>query len=134
MAIEDGKDVQVLNCFSPEKLEGDAKTTYQDLLSTHVKLINNTLDFQYNQSPLKAVMIDAIFGTGLTRDIDDDNLVEIIDFINRERDRYGCGVLSIDIPSGLNADTGNVMNAAVNADVTATFMARKRGMFTNNGC
>ena len=44
------------------------------------------------------------------------------------------GVLSIDIPSGLNADTGSVMGVAVNADVTATFMGRKRGMFTHDGC
>ena len=42
-------------------------------------------------------------------------------------------ILSIDIPSGINADTGSVMGVAVNADVTATFMGRKRGMYTHDG-
>ena len=42
-------------------------------------------------------------------------------------------VLSIDIPSGLNADTGTVMGTAVTANVTATFMGIKKGMLTNDG-
>ena len=42
-------------------------------------------------------------------------------------------ILSIDIPSGINTDTGSIMGVAVNADVTATFMGMKRGMYTHDG-
>jgi NAD(P)H-hydrate epimerase len=78
----------------------------------------------------ETVCVDAIFGTGLNRDIDNTNLVRFIELINDCSTR----TLSIDIPSGLNADTGSVMGVAVNANVTATFIGRKRGMFTHDGC
>ena len=137
--------VIVINCFNPEKLEGDAKTAYQELVTMKCK--KNNLEI-YDHSVLKNkfgyfdVYVDAIFGTGLTRDINDENLVHTIKFINREKKwpEYKGegirrrGVLSIDIPSGLNADTGSVMGVAVHAHITATFMGRKRGMFTHDGC
>ena len=44
-----------------------------------------------------------------------------------------CPTISIDIPSGINADTGYMMNIAVSADVTATFIGLKQGMFTSDG-
>jgi NAD(P)H-hydrate epimerase len=47
---------------------------------------------------------------------------EIIDAINRSQK----SVMAIDIPSGLNADTGQVMGVAVRADLTVTFGFRKR--------
>ena len=78
-----------------------------------------------------SVYVDAIFGTGLTREINDESLVRTIDRINGN---WMGRVLSIDIPSGLNADTGSVMGVAVNANITATFMGKKRGMFTHDGC
>ena len=134
LAIEDGKDVQVFNCFDPEKLKGDAKKTYQELVATDVKLINNIRDFCHPHTR-NTLIIDAIFGTGLTRDIDDNHLIGIIEFINSlgSSGNKTAKVLSIDIPSGLNADTGSIMNVAVNADVTATFMGMKKGMMTHDG-
>ena len=145
LAIEDKKDVRVLNCFNPEKLKGDAKIAYQDLLTTNVKLLNSSdLMYEFTSDewtgdreipPLNSqtVFVDAIFGTGLSRDIDDDTLRKIIDEINWFG-THGAKVLSIDIPSGLNADTGSVKDFAVNADVTVTFMGIKKGMLTHHGC
>jgi len=138
LAIQDGQDVTVVNCFDPDKLKGDAKTTYQDLLAVDHKtkfIVNvpekNALtEIFYDVENNEAVVVDAIFGTGLTRNIDDDYLVNIIGLINFSFSY----TLSVDIPSGLNADTGNVMNVAVNADVTATFMGMKQGMLTIDGC
>ena len=138
---EDEKSVTILNCFSPEKLKGDAKRAYQDLLTLDPKFIDvyKYIDnddgvikkhLRDRDSSCQPVYVDAIFGTGLNRDIDNENLVSFIKMINDWSNK----VLSIDIPSGLNADTGSVMGVAVNADVTATFIGRKRGMFTHDGC
>jgi len=138
LAIEDDDKnlVKIFNCFNPEKLTGDAKRAYQDLLT----LDPDVRDFYSNDGMstnletlevvTKGIYVDAIFGTGLTRDIDNENLVSFIKMIN---DSQNSRILSIDIPSGLNADTGSVMGVAVNADVTATFMGRKRGMYTHDG-
>ncbi len=143
LAIEDDKydrEVIVINCFNPEKLEGNAKTAYQDLVTTKydkekVEIWNHSDLRKKNPTTIGSVFVDAIFGTGLTRGINDENLVHTIELLNTQMkicDEHE-GVLSIDIPSGLNADTGNIMGAAVNANVTATFMGKKRGMFTHDG-
>ena len=144
LAIEDDKydrKVIVINCFNPEKLEGDAKTAYQDLVTTKydkekVEIWNHSDLRKKNPAVISSVYVDAIFGTGLTRDINDENLVRTIELLNNHNMMISDeqGLLSIDIPSGLNADTGSVMGVAVNSNVTATFMGHKRGMFTHDGC
>ena len=72
LAIEDDKydrKVIVVNCFNPEKLEGDAKTAYQDLLTTKydknkVEICDhNIFRKKYKHSLMRAVYVDAIFGT-----------------------------------------------------------------------
>lgn len=76
------------------------------------------------------VIVDALFGTGLTRPLDGVyvKVVEHLALLCRARDRVS-GVrpliLSIDIPSGLNADRSNPIGSTVKADVTVTFTAPK---------
>lgn len=74
------------------------------------------------------VIVDALFGTGLDRALEHPWL-EAVQTINAA----GKPVLALDIPSGLNADTGAVMGAAVHADVTVTFMGMKAGLVTGEG-
>ena len=75
-----------------------------------------------------SVWIDALFGTGLDRPLEGAASAWVEAF-NR-----GIGPkLSVDIPSGLHGDTGDVLGVACRADVTVTFVARKRGMVTENG-
>ena len=67
-------------------------------------------------------VVDALFGTGLSRNVEGDYL-DIIQMINRS----GKKVFSIDIPSGVNGDTGRVMGKAVKADYTITYGVPKIG-------
>jgi hydroxyethylthiazole kinase-like uncharacterized protein yjeF len=71
------------------------------------------------------VIVDALLGTGLERHVSG-SWDDAVQKINQHRAR----VLTIDIPSGLNSDTGAVMGSAVRADITTTFIALKQGMFT----
>jgi hydroxyethylthiazole kinase-like uncharacterized protein yjeF len=70
-----------------------------------------------------ALVIDGLFGIGLNRPLDDD-WCKVIMQINNSRAQ----VLSVDVPSGLNADTGEPMGAAIQASVTLTVGAPKAGL------
>ncbi|GJM19721.1 MAG: hypothetical protein DHS20C14_19340 [Phycisphaeraceae bacterium] len=73
-----------------------------------------------------AVIIDALFGTGLTRPIDGP-AAGLIAWINAARER-GSRVVSVDLPSGLDADSGAVLGVAVAADLTVTLAGIKPGL------
>jgi hydroxyethylthiazole kinase-like uncharacterized protein yjeF len=75
-----------------------------------------------------ALVIDAIFGIGLARPIAGP-MREAVEAVGR----CGAPVLAVDIPSGLDADTGLPLGYAVRADVTATMAAPKRGLLVGEG-
>lgn len=74
------------------------------------------------------VFVDALLGTGLDREVQEEFRVAI-----EALNQAPSPCLSIDIPSGLNADTGAVMGAAVRAQATVSFIGLKQGMFTCEG-
>jgi hydroxyethylthiazole kinase-like uncharacterized protein yjeF len=74
------------------------------------------------------VIVDALLGTGLDRPVQD-QWAEAIQLINAS----GKPVLALDIPSGLNADSGAIMGTAVQATLTVTFIGKKAGLFTGQG-
>ena len=74
------------------------------------------------------VAIDALFGVGLARDLEGDAALAA------SMTGWGTGwVVSADVPSGIHADTGDVMGTAVKADVTVTFSRGKPGLFVGKG-
>ncbi|RUL80146.1 NAD(P)H-hydrate dehydratase [Dyella choica] len=75
--------------------------------------------------PHADVYVDALYGTGLNR-APEAAASALIERINAS----GIPVLAVDIPSGLNADTGHCPGAAIRAPVTLSFIAAKRGMYT----
>jgi NAD(P)H-hydrate epimerase len=75
--------------------------------------------------PVADVHVDALYGTGLNR-APQTAAAQLIERINAS----GTPVLALDVPSGLNADTGECPGAAVRADLTVTFVAAKRGLHT----
>jgi NAD(P)H-hydrate epimerase len=75
-----------------------------------------------------ACVVDALFGTGLTRPVEGlhRELIESINGAGRE-------VVAVDIPSGLDADAGRPLGAAVRADVTVTMAFPKAGFYVADG-
>ena len=73
-------------------------------------------------------MIDGLFGIGLERDLDGIYL-DLVKQVNHMK----TPVLSLDIPSGLDSETGQPFRAAVRADHTLTFIGLKPGLFTAYG-
>src|SRR6185312_12464310 len=75
--------------------------------------------------PEADVHVDALYGTGLRR-APEPPVAALIEAINAS----GVPVLALDVPSGLDADTGHVPGAAIRAAVTVSFIAAKRGLHT----
>lgn len=128
---------------APEKLQGDAASNLHivkklalplHVLDTAARV--QTLPALYQQltatgKPCYAI-IDALFGTGLTRAIDG-HVVELIRLINTEAWSAGIPKIAIDIPSGLHADTGMIQGACIPADHTATYGCAKPGQLLEYG-
>ncbi len=72
------------------------------------------------------LVIDALYGTGLSRDLDA-RTISLVNRLNEWRRTTGQKVVSVDIPSGVDGTTGGVRGAAVEADVTVTFFRLKTG-------
>lgn len=77
------------------------------------------------------IIVDAILGVGLTK-APRENLAHAIAYIN-QKGAEGAKIVSIDIPSGVNTDTGETPGEAVKADVTVTFTALKPGLISHPG-
>ena len=80
-----------------------------------------------DDSPLPAVdvQVDALFGIGLQRAL----APEVAQLVQRMH-AAGAPILALDVPSGVNADTGSVSGEAIQAELTVTFIAAKRGLYT----
>jgi NAD(P)H-hydrate epimerase len=124
LAAGRGIGVSVLTMSAPESLKGDAATALQDFAAEGgaAASYEGALDSEAE------LLVDAILGSGLERDLEGP-YAEVVDAINA----HGAPVLALDVPSGLNADTGAVMGVAVRADLTVTFVGLKRGLFLQDG-
>lgn len=78
------------------------------------------------------VIADTIFGIGLSRNVEG-KYAQAINKINNLKEKYGSDVYSVDIPSGISADTGNILGVAVRADYTVTFGYMKVGQMLYPG-
>jgi NAD(P)H-hydrate epimerase len=74
------------------------------------------------------VIVDAIFGVGLSREIKDPYKA-VIEALNQS----GRPIVSVDVPSGLDATTGNIYGTCIKAKKTVTFTLAKSGFFRNKG-
>lgn len=126
LAKEQGFSVELITLSDPNKLRGDARLAWQWAEKKQVPITAFTdFDREHEKDHAHPVIVDALLGTGLSREVGGD-YAEAIAFINRV-DRP---VLAIDIPSGLSADTGKCLGVAVAAQMTVTFIGLKQGLFT----
>jgi len=124
LAQQAGWDVRAYPLAPPQRLRGDAATAFEEFRAGGGPL----LDFVPADFEGAEVVADGLLGTGLDRPVSGP-YADVIDALNR----YRGGVLSLDIPSGLHADTGAVLGRAVRAKVTVSFIALKAGLFTGDG-
>lgn len=127
LAREAGYDVKVVGLAEPGLLVGDAHRAYELAADLGVPIRSVGEGDELSNLALQGLIVDAMLGIGLTGDVRDKYL-QLIHRVNAS----SLPVLSIDIPSGLNSDTGTVMGGAIRADATITFIAVKRGLLTGN--
>lgn len=124
LAHQAGLDVKVYPAVPPDTLQADAQTAfeqYRDAGGSCASFVPENFDGA-------EILVDALLGTGLSRDVEG----FYADLIRATR-RFRGKILSVDIPSGLHADTGCVMGGAVKADATVSFLGLKQGLFTGEG-
>lgn len=116
--------VQVIQVGAVDKLAGDALRAYEFAVQEGVTIV----PFGASIAPRAGVIVDALLGIGLAGE-PKDRFAAAIDQINAAH----LPVLAIDVPSGLDADSGAVSGVAVDAQLTITFIGLKRGLFTGRG-
>jgi len=116
--------VRVFLIGSPDRMKKDARRNYDILahLGIPVKRVSSRGHLSLPAQGSSSIVVDALFGTGLQREVTD-LPADIIRKINASSLR----VLSVDIPSGISSDTGQVMGEAVRAAQTVTFGLPKVG-------
>ncbi len=82
--------------------------------------------------PGRTFVVDALFGIGLARPIEG-ALCSLIERVNAGVLRGDYPILALDVPSGVHADTGEILGCAIHATATATFAAPKRGLLLYPG-
>ena len=126
-----GADPRVYLLVKAERLTGDALSNYQAFVGVGgsvTELGPNQLSVLGLALESARAVVDAVFGTGLDREITG-FLRYAIEFMNGAR----CPVFALDTPSGIDADTGAVLGVAVRAHATITFAHPKLGLLTPSG-
>jgi NAD(P)H-hydrate epimerase len=126
--INHGIQVVVVICGDRSKIKGDAKTNLDALeqMGESIELLNPSDQDIAGQiehfSTSADIIVDSLFGTGLRGQLSDE-YKRLIESINA----CSIPVLAVDIPSGLDCDSGEPLGAAIRAGWTVTFVAVKKG-------
>ncbi len=131
--LNSGFEVAVVICGDRSKIKGDAKINL-DILERlgqpieHLDLNDADIAGKVKTLTVDAdMLVDGLFGTGLSGRLSD-KYKQLIEAMNAQN----TPILAVDIPSGLDCDTGRPLGAAVRAAYTVTFVAVKKG-FTSAG-
>ncbi|MGB9794001.1 NAD(P)H-hydrate dehydratase [Caldisericum exile] len=124
-------EVTLFTVSDTTKLKGTALKNFELLKNYPVEVLEFTSINRVLLLAIKEadVIIDGIFGTGLNRPING-KIEELVVEINNS----GKPVVAIDIPSGVSANTGEVLGVAIKANYTITMGLPKRGFFAYPGC
>jgi len=121
LAQDAGIETTAFYIAPPENLTGAARWAYEAAKKAEVSI----LPFDEQVPDVTDLIIDALFGIGLTREIEGEFL-NAVHWINQS----SVPVLAVDIPSGICSDTGAILGDAVYADTTMTFIGLKPGLLT----
>lgn len=121
-----GKDVLVL--AGPGNNGGDAKIAAKLLQEKFFRVSLVGKPEEIPQNVRWNLVVDGLFGIGLSRPVEGE-YAKLVDYANAQ----ACPLLALDIPSGLNSDTGRVLGHAVRATHTITFIGLKPGLLTLDG-
>ncbi len=125
-ALKIGYQITVIQIASDSALttmSEEASATRSAYVATGSKLITKATTL-----PNHDLIVDALFGTGLNRNIEGQYRT-LIDNLNNQT----TPIFALDIPSGLNADTGQIMGTAIKAAKTLSFIGLNTGLFTGQG-
>ncbi len=122
LLAEEGIAITVFLAGNPDHFTEEARHQGILLDAAGVKPVTRWQDADYT------LVVDALFGVGLSRDIEGE-YAETIKKMNAQN----CAKLAVDIPSGISADTGAVLGAAFQADLTVTMQEIKRGLLLYPG-
>jgi ADP-dependent NAD(P)H-hydrate dehydratase / NAD(P)H-hydrate epimerase len=116
-----GFAVEIVFAVDPANLQGDAAVQRDVIANLGLPI------FQYDKDTIEwnryEGIVDALFGTG-SRGAPKEPYASMI----RQANRSGCKIVSIDIPSGLDSDTGRANDPCIRADMTVTLAFAKRGL------
>jgi hydroxyethylthiazole kinase-like uncharacterized protein yjeF len=113
--VKSGIKVSIYIAGEVSQISGDARLAFDQIPSSVLQVENPQWD-QYD------LIVDGMFGAGLTRDITGP-YANVIASINAS----GAAIMAIDLPSGINGETGQIAGCAVEADLTVTFFRKKPG-------
>lgn len=117
-----GYDVEIFFPMKEAQMTAETKAQYHTAKKYQIPESSDLSDASY------AVIIDALFGIGLSRNIEGE-LYKFIDYLNK-KDAFR---IAVDISSGISADTGQVLGIAFCADLTVTFGFAKIGQLLYPG-
>ncbi len=131
-----GHDVHLFLVSPPESFTGEAAVNLQIAKNLKLRILKLIATSPLDKSGLGGLthtascelLVDAIFGTGLRGEVREP-IATIINTINN----LSIPILSVDLPSGLDADTGNPLGTCVRADRTVTIGLPKRGLLVHPG-
>jgi NAD(P)H-hydrate epimerase len=127
----EGWDVRAFITSKPENLKGDALSQYKTAseFGVSIRPIEELL-INYPSILIRhPLIVDAILGTGLKKEVTG-LLSDVIRLINKSK----VPVISVDMPSGISSDSGQIMGEAIKANYTVTFGLPKRGHILYPGC
>ncbi len=123
-----GFEVVIVICGDRNKVKGDAKINLDILEKLGQPIEQLNLDDGNIPGRVKTfadgadMLVDGLFGTGLSGQLSNE-YKQLLESINSQH----CPILAVDIPSGLDCDTGEPLGTAVRASYTVTFVAVKKG-------
>ncbi len=125
-----GRRARVVLLQEPERYAGDAKTNLEAWRALGGELLVASNAREVNNLRLEdaALIVDAMFGTGLCRPLSG-HYARAVDRLNQA----GRPCVALDLPSGLDADTGRIWGCCVRARRTLTFAHLKVGLLSSNG-